>query len=155
MPDRMSHAPAAGTAHAISRAGSHLTHSALGRASVGQDVSPAVWGQIRPCGPLRWVIPDPRAPQHRTTQLGGGSAARGCVGRCKEDAGELPQGCAPHWYLGCCVWVPSRIPRGLVPHSVSACCAGRRGQGCDLEAGFLPGGPDGGAAPLMGVRAPS
>lgn len=58
-----------------------------------------------------------RAPQHSTRQPRGSSAARGCVGRCKEDVCELPQGCAPRQHPGCWggdarVWVPSRVPRG-------------------------------------------
>ena len=169
MPTRMSHAPKAGTAHAVGRAGSRLIPPApqegLGGVSVGQDVSLAAWGRVRPvvpsCGSLQIrMASGSRAPQHRTPQPGGGSAARGCVGRCKEDVREQPQGSAPHQHPGCWggdarVWVPSRVPRGLVPPSAPACCAGPKGQDHDLEAGFLLGDPMVGTAPVTGTRAPS
>lgn len=35
------------------------------------------------------------SPAQDQAAEGGGSAAKVCVGRCKEDACELPQGCAP------------------------------------------------------------
>lgn len=109
---------------------------------------------VDPSGGSLWIrmASGSCAPQHRTTQPGGGSSAGGCVGRCEEDVCDLPQGSAPHQHPGCWgrdtrMWVLSRVSARLVPHSLPACCAGPRGRDCDLEAGFLLGGPHCGHSP--------